>query len=75
MDFPAHQLAERPVDELMARKTPLALKLTGNDAGGKVGIVVRFDADVGARQTGADQIGNFVRGHAALGTSEMGLEV
>ena len=49
------------VDELMARQAALAGELLRHDPRGEMGVVVGFDADLGARQAGADQLCDFLR--------------
>ena len=63
MDLPAHERAERLVDELVAGDRPQARELRCNDLRREMGVVVGFDAHGGAGQSGADEFGDTFRGH------------
>ena len=65
MDLAAHALAERTVDELVARHRAQALECLADDAGGIVGIVVRTHLDLGAGQGRADQFRDLFWIHGA----------
>src|ERR1700761_9080635 len=61
----SHALAQRFVDELVARETALARKFGRHDARGEVGVVIRLDSDVGAGQAGPDELCDLFRVHGA----------
>jgi arabinose-5-phosphate isomerase len=63
MDLAPHELAERAVDDLVARKTALAGELARDHARGKVGIVLGGDLHLGSGESGADQPRDFFRVH------------
>ena len=65
MDLAAHALAERTVDELVARHRAQTLERLADDAGGIVGIVVRTHLDLGAGQGRADQFRDLFWIHGA----------
>src|ERR1700761_40679 len=52
VDVRTHALSEGAVDELMSRQAALAGELIGDDPCGEVGVVVRFDMDLGAGESG-----------------------
>jgi len=67
MDFPAHELAERLIYELVPGDGSQARKLARHDSRSKMGVVAGLHANVGARQSGTDQVGDVVGGHLGWG--------
>lgn len=67
MDFASNQFAQSLVDELVPRDRPQTGELRRNDARGEVGVVVGFDNDVRAGQSGANEFGD------AFGSDHVGL--
>ena len=65
MDLPSHALTQGPVNELVTRETALSRELLRHDTRGEVGVVVRFDPDVGAGQAGTNELSDLFRIHGA----------
>ena len=63
MDLAPHELAERAVDELVARKTAFAGEFARHHARGKVGIVLGGDLHFGSGEPGANQPRDFFGVH------------
>src|SRR5580700_5396094 len=63
VDLPAHELAERAVDELVARQAAQRRELARDDARTEVRTVLRLDLHVRSGQAGADEARNFFRVH------------
>ena len=63
MDLIAHTVSEGPVDQLVAGEAAFAGKFGGDDARSEMRVVVRFDPDVGAGQSGADQLSDLFGSH------------
>ena len=59
----AHARSQRLVDELVARQSPLTRKFGGNNARGKMSVVIRFDSDVGPGQARPDELCDLFRVH------------
>src|ERR1700729_315862 len=55
VDLAPHELTERAVDDLVARQTALASKLTRDHARGEMGIVLGGHLDLRSGEPGADQ--------------------
>src|SRR4051812_9369181 len=60
MDFPAHELAERLIYELVARDGSQTCELAGHDPRGEMSVVAGFHVHLGAGQSGTDQVGDAV---------------
>jgi hypothetical protein len=66
MNLVPHAGAQRPIDQLMARQAALSGELCGNDPRVEVRVIVGFDANVGIRKTGTDELGHLFWVHGAI---------
>jgi len=66
MDLVADQLSEGAVDELVARKRPLALELLGDNECLEMVVIVARDADRGICEAFGNQFFNLGGFHVAL---------
>jgi hypothetical protein len=65
VNLPPHRLAQGSIDELVAGDAAQAGELTGDDTRRKMRVVGRFDLNVRAGKTRADEISNLLGSHAA----------
>ena len=72
MDLAPDALAERAVDQLVARNAAQPFEGCADDAGVKMCLVSRFDHDLGAGQRGANQFGDLRGVHDGAGAGFMG---
>jgi hypothetical protein len=63
MDFASDALAQRAIDALVARQRTLTRKFGADDQCFEVCLILRSHLDLGARERGADQLGNLLRMH------------
>lgn len=66
VDLTTHEFPERAIDELMAREMAFAGEVRGNDDGVEMRVILGFDTDGGARQTGADELCHVIGMHAGI---------
>ena len=64
VDLASHALAERPVDQLMARQRPQALEFGSDQARRKVRVVVRANLDLRVRQRRLNQFRDLLWSHS-----------
>jgi len=63
VDLISHARPKRFVYELVASEAALAHKFRRNDARGEVGVVIRFDSDIGSGQARPDELCDLFRVH------------
>jgi arabinose-5-phosphate isomerase len=71
MDLAPHPLAERCVNQLVAREAAPPLERRAHDARVEVRLVRRLDHDLGSRERGADQLGDLGGMHEAAAGWDM----